>query len=247
MLACVSKGVVFKWIIKVTRKAPIALQKSFDEIDAQELAPYKVINKTKIANKEVLEALGTEDYIQWLLEDTEVDEKSPVRICSLFITYYGKSDRVPHVPDECFIGSGYDKIAARHNFLNIEGQANPIEMRLLVFRNSNSDAWSSDPDFSRMYFFNVNNDYKCTRTGVRRVLGKNLRGKHSFFSKVEWEFFGRGFGGRSRPSDEQNIAASEKLMSKILPLLENEHWPNLDEIESDENTEPNINDKSKKE
>jgi hypothetical protein len=245
LLACVSKKVVLDYIFEFTKKTPIALEKSLDEIDREKLAPYKVVNVSEIGDKEVVEALGTEDYIQWILEDTEVSEKSPVRFCQLFITYYPMATRVPHVPDECYTGSGYEKRAGRYVSLDIDGQADPIKMRLLVFGGKKSEIWSSDPDFSRMYFLLVNNEYVCTRTGARQVFGKNLRGKHSFFSKVEWEFYGRSSGGRIRPSDEQNTTASEKLMAKLLPVLEKEHWPDLAELERIENTDNKENNEMK--
>ena len=209
LLAWVGKITMFDEIIEGFIKIPIDLRKSFDEIDREKLAGYKVIDDVKITNKEVVKSLGTEDYIQWILMDTEESASSPVRYCSLFITYYGMPDRVPHVPDECYIGSGYEtKGKPKHSPLDIKGFEDDIEMRVLSFSSKNADILANDPDFSRMYFFKVNNDFACTRTGVRTILGKNLLGDHSYFSKVEWEFFGKGFNGKSRPSDEHNIAAS---------------------------------------
>ena len=76
-------------------------------LDEKLLEPYKVLEKSKIDNKDVLESLGTEDYLQWILEDTTVDVLSPVRNCSVFITYYtGNPDQVPHVPEACYTGGG---------------------------------------------------------------------------------------------------------------------------------------------
>lgn len=235
-LFCLGKKGVMNATGYILIKEPIDLRKSFDDIDREKLAPFKVVNESKIANKDVEKELGTEDYIQWVLEDTEVSETSPVRFCSLFITYYGMPDKVPHVPEKCYVGSGYQTIdkLSRNEKLNIEGIEDPVEMSVVTLRSKNTDIMVNDPDFSRMYFFKVNHDYRCTRNGVRLSFQKNMTGKHSFFSKVEWEFFGAGFSGRSRPSVEQNTAASEKLISKLLPVLENEHWPNIDQSDGDE-------------
>jgi hypothetical protein len=55
---------------------------------------------------------------------------------------------------------------------------------------------------------------------------KNLFGKYSYFSKVEWDFSGRsGHGTKIRPNQDEIVEASEKLLNVLVPLLEKEHWP----------------------
>ncbi|MHC4084712.1 MAG: hypothetical protein ACYSU3_07240, partial [Planctomycetota bacterium] len=49
--------------------------------------------------------------------------------------------------------------------------------------------------------------------------------KYSYFSKVEWKFFNIRFNKLIYPGKEEAIAASQKLLSVILPILEKEHWP----------------------
>ena len=210
-------------------KEPIELQKPFDQLDEEKLLPYKVIRKDKIQNPEVVESLGTEDYIQWTIEDTSAGENTPVRYCSLFITYYSKPDRVPHVPEECYIGSGNEQLGRQSLDINVENKEDPIEIRHLIFGPANTALELRNSKFSRMYVFSVNGKYANDRAGVRAILGANIFGRHSYFSKVEWEFFGLAFGRRIRPRIEDDIAASEKLLSKLLKVLENEHWPEIEE------------------
>jgi hypothetical protein len=238
----VGKKALFEYFDVLLTKIPIHLRKSFDDIDREQIAPYKVVSERQITDKEILSSLGTKDYIQWIIEDTEVSEKSPVKYCDLFITYYGKHDRVPHVPEECYVAAGNEQIGDKIITLDIGEKTDSINMKLLAFRSQNSNALSVGSEFSRMYFFKVNEYFACTRGGVRKALGKNIFGKYSFFSKVEWQFYG---GGRVAPSEKQIIAASEKLISKILPVLKNEHWPDLNELEGEETNETNIQDESK--
>ena len=70
------------------KKEPIHLKKSLDLLDENGLFPYTVEpqNKLKIENHEIVNELGTEDYILWILEDSSVPVNSPVRKCFLFIT-----------------------------------------------------------------------------------------------------------------------------------------------------------------
>jgi hypothetical protein len=246
LLACVSKKAVLEFTGTFLTKIPIDLRKSFDDIDESKLTPYKVTNKRKIENKEILGSLGTEDYIEWTLVDPDAPNGSPVKFCDLMITYYGKPDRVPHVPEECYLAAGKKQEVRKIVSLNIGGQADPLEARLLVFSSKNAE-FGTGSDFSLMYFFNANESYACSRGAVRKTLGSNFRGKYSFFSKVEWKFYGMGFGGRTCPGEEQNIAASEKMISKLLPVLKNEHWPILNDIDGDENNETEVDDNQKNE
>lgn len=239
--ACLGKKAVIEYTGVILTKIPVELKKSFDEMDRGQLAPYIIIEEMKITNKEILESLGTDDYIQWVLEDMEVSVNSPTRYCSLFITYYGMPDRVPHVPEECYIGSGSVQEDSKAVTLTLESSPESIDIKLLDFKTHNTGVYASESKFSRMYFFRVNDDYVNGRTAVRNVLSMNLFGRHSFFSKIEWEFLGPG-KSRANPSDEQIVKASEKLLSKILPVLGNEHWPVIKEIVSEEkNIEANTN------
>lgn len=223
-------GIVFK-------KLPIPLRKSLDNLDESKLAPYRVEHKSIIDNHDVLEALGTEDYIQWELEDTTADTMSPIRHCSLFITYYGYPDKVPHVPEECFTGTGYQLFSRQEVALTLDidkaqiaglktNSGKPeLDIRYLAFSRKGTNVWVSDLKFGIMYFFKVNGKFASSRGGVRAIMGKNLRGKYSYFSKVEWKFYGRRPGGVIYGSKDDVLSASEKLISVILPLLETEHWP----------------------
>jgi hypothetical protein len=88
------------------KKFEMYLKKYLDE---NRLAPYEVVLKKKIENEEVLKSLGTKDYIQWILRDRDEPPNSPVHQYLLFITYYQLPDRVPHVPEECYTGGGYQR------------------------------------------------------------------------------------------------------------------------------------------
>ena len=45
------------------KKEPLPLKKSLDLLDENSLTPYKVISRQKIENEEVIQSLGTEDYL----------------------------------------------------------------------------------------------------------------------------------------------------------------------------------------
>lgn len=237
-LAAGFKEAAIEWSGAKFKKLPIPLRKSLDDLDESKLSPYRVVLKSKIDNPDELEALGTEDYIQWQLEDTEADALSPTRYCSLFITYYtGDPDRVPHVPEECFTGVGNQLLSRQAVTLALDLDPAQVarlrtnngkvafDARYLVFTGKNTNVWMSDLKYPVLYFFKANGKFASSRTGTRAIMGKNLFGTYSYFSKVEWKFYGMGPGGMIYGNKADVLSASARLLSVILPLLETEHWP----------------------
>ncbi|MEN6385954.1 MAG: hypothetical protein ABFD79_12260 [Phycisphaerales bacterium] len=208
-------------------KKALPLKLPFDQMDENLLAPYKVVNKSKIDNQDVLESLGTEDYLQWILDDPTVDEMSPVRNCSVFVTYYtGNPDQVPHVPEACYTGGGNQIESSETVVLNVGDTNVPqipktLDATALTFTRKSSEIWQSASEFTVMYFFKVNGHYKANRNGVRIALG-DLTSEYSYFSKIELKFFNaRGLN----PDRKQSVEAGERLLKVLLPVLENNHWP----------------------
>jgi hypothetical protein len=207
------------------KKEPLPLRKSLELLDEGNLSPYVVVQpKLKIENEEVLKSLGTEDYIQWILEDTGAQINSPVKRCMLFITYYRLPDRVPHVPEECYAGGGFQRLAS--DSVNFEindnaGFVKSIEGKYLVFGTKNANLWRSTDKFPVLYLFRVNGEYAGSREQARVILNKNLFRKHSYFSKVEIVFNQTP----DAPDKKDAVDASRRLLTVILPILEREHWP----------------------
>lgn len=210
-------------------KEPLPLKKSFDNLNDAALSPWKVIDRSKIENKDILDQLGTEDYIQCVLEDTTAAVTSPVRYCSLFITYYtGNPDQVPHVPEECYLGGGkiLTELPKELNFsVLINGKSQNVSARWLSIGNKAEDIMQGDTTFGVLYFFKVNGVYAGNRDAARRVMQTNFFSKYSYFSKFEWYFFNRSKAEAHYPTKEEAAAASQKLLSVILPVLEKEYWP----------------------
>jgi hypothetical protein len=208
-------------------KKALPLKQPFDMLDEKLLAPYKVLEKTKIENLDVIESLGTEEYMQWLVEDTTVEELSPVRQCAIFITYYtGNPDQVPHVPEACYTGGGNETKEKFSFYLNIGDVNSPkvpakVPATGIIFGKKTTEIWQASAVFPVIYFFKVNGKYTGDRTTTRLALG-NLTSEYSYFSKIELKFFNdRGL----YPDKKQAIEATEKLLRVLLPALENNTWP----------------------
>lgn len=207
----------------VLRKEPLPLKRSFDTLDRRALYPYRVIRELHITNPDLLQSLGTRDYLQWVLQDTAPHGPNQVDQVLLFVTYYPLPNRVPHVPEECYLGSGFQPLASDHVSLAL-GEPNlphRIEAKYLVFGRTHGGPWDPDERVGDLYFFKVNGVYAADRDEARMVLNENLLGRSSYFSKVELVF---NRGGETVQED-QVIATATKLLRLLLPVLENDYWP----------------------
>ena len=218
-----------KWLQWHFRKFPAPLRKSLDELDESQLRPYVVVKKSKIDNEEVEQELGTEEYIQWQLEDTEAAEDDPARFAYIFVTYYtGNPDKVPHVPDWCYVGSGGEVTSKKNTTIHVANcglaeEGEELEVRVLEIMLPGE--FMSRRKQIVTYFFAVNGRYECTRTRVRQIQN-NWRDRHAYFSKVEITFW-----GKRALSAEASLSAAEKLSRKLIPILWSQHWPDWSAFE----------------
>jgi hypothetical protein len=222
-LACAGMSVARQKLGFYLKKEPLLLKKPLDRLDEAALAPYTVVAKLKIRNEEVLRSLGTEDYIQWVLEDPCQPTESPVRRCLLFVTYYRLPDRVPHVPEECYTGGGYRRLDTEPVALHIGSRGEPRDIpgRYLVFGASPGVLLSGPPKFPVLYLFRVSGEYAGSRDAARIGLNRNIFSRHAYFSKVEL-VFNQAF---SAPTRAATVSVGERLLTIVLPLLERDHWP----------------------
>lgn len=222
-IAGASMSVAIKKFGVFLKKEPLPLKKSFELLDEKAISPYNILAKLKIENEDILAELGTDDYIQLILEDPEVSINSPVRKLVLFVTYYELPDRVPHVPEECYTGGGYQRLTTEGVTLEIDKSdfKREIPGRYLVFGSIKSDFWQSGGKFPVLYLFRVNGEYASSRDDARIILNKNIFRKFSYFSKVELIFNQVSVA----PNRQEAVKASEKLLAIVLPVLEREYWP----------------------
>jgi len=204
------------------RKEPVPLQKPLEEMDKAKLWPYKFVHANKIDDLAVEESLGAQDYMQWVLEDTRVEERDPTRFVNLFVTYYtGDPDAVPHVPDWCYSGMGGQILDSNNTTIQVpERNENGAQRREIPVRELYMLITDKYGSYRKpvVYFFSVNGDYRCTRDTVRLRVN-SIFDRHAYFSKVEIDF------GRAEITPDKALAGAEKLMQVVLPVLEAEHWP----------------------
>ncbi len=205
-------------------RSPVPLRKKLKYFNVDKMYPYRLIHQVTL-DSEIVEALGTKDYLQMIFDDTSIkSQDAPGKLVSFFVTYYtGSLDQVPHVPDVCYQGGGYDPIGSDNTTITIPGIGLPndkLAVRLLMFRNTKSFV---PTDKVVIYFFSVNGKFKATRSEVRLALA-DIRHKYAYFSKVEIAFVG------IQPDKEKALRLTAKFLQKALPILMHDHWQNWDKF-----------------
>ncbi|MEE9293663.1 MAG: exosortase-associated EpsI family protein [Phycisphaerae bacterium] len=219
----VGLGPMTRYMRVVLAKEAIPLRSPLSRLDKSGLGPYGFVQAITL-DSALVNTLGTPEYIHWILEDSALHgQSSPLRYVNLFVTYYtGQPDPVPHVPDACYVGSGYITESAENTTVQVStlGASGEVPVRMLTFVKSGI---FGDDKMPVVYMFHCNGRFVATRQGVRSAVNNPLD-RHAYYSKVEVRF---GWDGASPrvPTKAQAIAGTERLFSYLLPLLVEEHWP----------------------
>jgi hypothetical protein len=203
-------------------KQALPLRKSLAAIEVHKLLPYKVVERYTL-EPTVVDALGTEQYLHWQLEDTSLPNADPLRRASLFVTYYtGGRNLVPHTPDECYLGSGYQPAQAHEN-RDLEMSTLP-DMKQLPVRVCSfvRTAVFNKEEVTVVYTFATHGTFAATRNGVRLLIN-DPRSTYGYFSKIEVHFPGA--------SREDSVRGARKLLERLLPVLVEEHLPDFEAAE----------------
>lgn len=223
-------GPVARWMDVRLTKLSLPLKKPLDQLNTEELHPYRVLSRSEL-EPAIVDALGTEQYIHWLLEDTSVPDGDPLRLVLLFITYYtGGRNLVPHTPDACQLGAGYQPAQPHENLeISVPGlpaESSNVPVRVCTFMQTDVHNRSKH---TVVYTFRSNGRFVATRTGVRMLIN-DLRTKHAYFCKIEMSFL--------NATREQSVTGSAKLLGRVLPILLREHWPDFEEAEHESGAHP---------
>jgi len=223
VIAAILAGPVADWLQIKQNKAGLPLVASLSALDEGALGPYRVARRDTLEPM-IVDALGTDQYLSWVVEDTSVAESHPLRHAQLLVTYYsGGHNLVPHTPDICFMGAGYEP-AQRHENLEVEvpalgSGASPVPIRVCTF--ARTKVFDSR-NVSVVYTFSCNGRFVATRNGVR-ILANTPSNTYAYFSKVEVSF--------PRATRAESVEGARKLFNRVLPVLVKEHWPNFEEAE----------------
>lgn len=227
-------GIISTWMGFNRIKQPLSLRAPLASLHVDRLAPYQVVQR-RTHPPDVVNALGTDEYISWLLEDQSVPKGDPLRFGHLDVTYYtGGHYLAPHTPDNCLLGGGYKPAVPHENLIvDVPGvglEKGRLPVRVCTFQKT---ALHDTQKFSVVYTFFCNGGYAETARGVQLRVNDPTK-IHTFFSKVEISFLGEGTV--ETPSRARNIEGAQKLFRVVLPVLMEDHWPDFDAAEAQART-----------
>lgn len=222
-IAAVLAGPVSAWRDLRQMKEPIELKRPLSAMTEYRLAPYEVVGK-QVLEPAMVDALDTDQYIYWELRDTSLPREDPMATAVLFVTYYtGGSSLVPHTPDVCFVGAGYNPAQPHENKTihvpSLAPDRRELPARVCTFART---AIFNQEKTTVLYTFHANGEFVATRTDVR-LRTHNPLDTHAYFSKVEIGF--------PRATRQQVIDGADKLLERVLPVLLEDHYPDFEAAE----------------
>ena len=103
----------------------------------REVPGWKQYGEDKVMSSEGAEELGTDNYISRTYIETDIGEGEQPRVIELHCAYYtGMIDTVPHVPERCMVGGGWE----------ISGGSSQVDVPLTFVDEEGFDLISVDPD-----------------------------------------------------------------------------------------------------
>jgi len=195
----------------------------------REVGLWEQVGTDEQLGDDIVEELGTRDYVSRTYRDTSQPTNTPGSLVRLHVAYYtGTPDTVPHVPDRCFVAGGlvpvnlttHDLDVTSSDYQPVDGgwmtqtrvkpgeafiPSNPITSTVFTFtRADNADSASNV-----LYFFAANGRYLHTPELVR-LQGFDPRDRYAYFCKIEV-----GVPGVGDRAEAGRIA--EKFLSRMLP------------------------------
>ncbi|MEM9250809.1 MAG: exosortase/archaeosortase family protein [Planctomycetota bacterium] len=232
-------------------KLPVPIERHLYEMPNR-LGSWKIVRDSPPLSKDVLDELGTTEYISRMYQDTAAKDGGPGALVLLHMAYYtGTPDTVPHVPERCFVGGGATPVGGPDVVpltvdspmfvVDADDQGEPIilapsglardEVRLpakqfdaTIFSFQGTEA----ADVSSVLYFFVANDKALATPDQVRAHGFSIADKHSYYCKVELQWFGVSDPEVVKSRSEAFLASAMPEIMACLPdwqAVQAGQWP----------------------
>lgn len=229
--AIIGAGPVAERLKIVLRKQAVPLRRPLNKLDKAILGPYR-FTRAYALDQAVVDALGTDVYIDWEFKDRKAKDSTGSRRVRLFVTYYtGQPDLVPHTPDQCYLGAGYEIVEKGNRTLDLhgaDGELLRVPVRAVTFE-ATGIRHHDRPTV--VYTFHCNGKFVNGRTEVRRLLA-NPWDRGAYFCKIEVSF-GRQGQASAAAGREETIEAASNFLDRVLPVLLRDHLPDWEGVQAE--------------
>jgi cytochrome c551/c552 len=191
------------------KKEPVPLRKSFTQPEAipRVLGPWVRVAREEILDADMLASLATNEFlfchyvdsrkvglsveeIQKLFAGKNLEEqrkllmgfqkRNPDAAIQFYLTHYtGKADTVAHIPERCYVGSGYDPKDAKTETWSLANNRQ-LNVRHITFEHQSAAQIACDV----AYFFHSNGSFESDSLMVRAKL-QSLRARYGYYTKAE--------------------------------------------------------------
>ena len=240
-VAAAGQDVVIAWQKIVIHKEPVPLRHNLIASIPLEKDHY-VFHEDQVLAPEIVDELGTEDYLSRTYRDLEIPEGQPGSYVRLHVAYYtGLADTVPHVPDRCFVaggvdhkglhfpvlslnpdrfpaadtGGGFTAYASLDNPLNAPGQYGTqvhLPLRDVPVTRFTFGPSQSSDRDQHVVYFFAANGKFLATPDAVRFQGFDIRDTHSYYCKIEVMIHGE--------TDPQRVEArTTELLDTMLPEI----------------------------
>ncbi len=211
------------------RKEELPLKRPLSQFDAGRLGPRYTRDPASdllpaLPEDQVL-SLGTREYLQIVLADTtRRSDLDPASRATVFVTYYtGQPDKVPHVPEDCWIAAGAERVGVETVKVPVAGVGatqDEVPVRVVLFRTRRPEGAAEGGLATVMYVFLTNGGFATTRDEVRWALTRDLFQRYAYYAKVELSF---SSAAGVRAGRDASLAALPPLLERLLPVLLQDH------------------------
>jgi hypothetical protein len=177
-------------------KPPAPLSKPLPEMSLRLGAGERYIaaGPDERMNAEMVETLGTSDYLVRPYRDTALAANTPGSVVNLNLNYYDTGSSTPHVPEICWAGSGRVEVKSGQNVFIVKGVKRKdgslidLPMRMISFEPPAGQPKVSptgEPMYSNVaYIFHVNGQYVA---GVQEVTSLFWKAsyRYAYHCKIE--------------------------------------------------------------
>ncbi|MEM1107934.1 MAG: exosortase/archaeosortase family protein [Planctomycetota bacterium] len=239
-VAATGKQSVLSWQKIVLHKEAVDLRHKLTDLPLNK-GPYAFVEDQQLP-PEIVDELGTEDYLSRWYKNTDVPEGEPGHLIRLHVAYYtGINDTVPHVPDRCFVAGGVkhkgltnevialdpDLVTSREGKAGFQAPAlltppgepdyGPGTVATLPEREIDAVRFTygspNRPDQDQhVLYFFAANGKYLASPNAVRVQGFDIRDAHSYYCKIEVQVVGQN-------DPEKVVEQTTELLNAFLPEI----------------------------
>ncbi len=216
-------------------KPPAPLLHPLDEVQRRLGDPvrYEAVGPDQVLAPEIVETLGTADYLVREYRDRNVADGQRGGLFNLNVNYYATGSSTPHVPETCWAGAGRVESDDSRVVFDVDGVKRRdgslvnLRVKLVSFLPTNGDAaevaalttTTSEPIYSNVaYVFQVNGEYVTNTREVSSHFWK-ASNRYAYHAKIEVTPMVQTLSGYGQPNTRPMVGTQKEAIALVSDFL----------------------------